>query len=715
VLALAACGRSAPRVSLGPAPRLAEAKTRVRQAPPPPEWFWEPIDSDGPSGASKALDLPVAENDVRRTEGAVRVWDDLPPPARERLRQTGVLVLGSIDKSPSGADARRRHASMGAFYTHLREQRVPHLITFDALFAVVHLGVLEALGRMESVELAPALHGFLEKLDTRLTAEAAGAPSELGDAYRVARSIVSVAHALDGGTQPLPLELAAERARIEAATAFAPSALLGVRVDYTRFAPPKTAARPGAFRALAWLATAPLGLVARSERAGAPLGVAQARTNTRAAMLLARLCDREVDAGINAAYVRLLRVLSFVWGPPDDLTLVELDAIAESAGVDVTKPASIANVVFVDKVRARAGAGRAPMVDDGATGIGVRILGGHAPADSIVLHSLVGGRVGLAHEAAAKAPIDRLRKGQRVLPSALDVAGWLGAPESRGLLHETGADAFDDYERTLVALQGARSKLEQGQLHASVHGSMLDALIAWANAPRSGVAATPAADRMRVESLLAAWTLTRHAGQAMARARPRASSASNELEVSGLPVPVLVEPMPEVVTRLIGATRQLRRGLTALGSSAAPDAYPELVEIEDILRVALAGAQRQANAERASNEEDAALASLPARIAKLEDNASEEPGPVVAVIHGDPALHRVLVSATGRIEPALVLLRDPKSDDVLLAVGAHLSHHELIADAQPGTTDGSWRALLEKSPPEPASRGAWTMAFRWAR
>lgn len=734
---------------------LPEAKARVRRAPAPPEWFWEPVDADVRASSRKPIDLPVAESGIARFEGAARLWDDLPQEARERLRRDGVLVLGGdVLGRPVSAERKKRTRSMGAFYMDLREQRVPHVLTLDALFALVHAGMVRALAHVEDAELAPAIHDLLQKIDARLAAEETGVGTELAEAYRLARGLIAVARALEAGpsgalgawTPPPALAkvVAEERGHIEGHAAIATSPLLGVRIDYTRFEVPSAAARPGAYRALAWLGAAPLSLVARSEARGAPVGVAQARTNARAAMLLSRVCDREIDPEIHATYSRLSRLFAFLWGPPDDLSLTEIDGVAEASGVDPTKPENISNVARVDKVRMRAMAGRMPAAHDGSgglgrAGIGVRVFGGHASADSLVFQSLVGGGAGLAQEDAAAAPIDRLRKGQRVLPSTLDIAAWLGAPAARELVRETHAGAFDGYDATLAALQSTRDSLEQGALfHASVHGSLLDALLAWASSGlEQGAVRTPAADRMRVESLLAAWTRVRHVGHPLARPRASSAAAANELRVSGAPLTVFVEPAPDVVARLVAVVRQLRRGLVALGPMApSSSAATTLVEIEDILRVVLRAAERHANDDVLSTEEATALASVPARIARIEEDAGSEVGPVVAVVHSDPASGRVLVSATGDIEPALVLARDPSRDEPVLVVGAHVAHHELtvglervpgvLHGVRPETTDAAWRARLDSTVPGAVaagalasgavpSRAAWVASFRWAR
>lgn len=737
-------------------PRPPEPKARARRAPPQPDWYWEPVNVEVRTPVRPEMALPRADRDVAKLEGAARLWDELGLEARARLRRDGVLVLGS-EAGGAGrtADEERRARSIGAFYMHLREQRIPHVVTIDALFALVHLGLARALGHAEEVALAPALDAFLQKIEARLGAEKAGARTELADAYRVARGVVGVARALSA-TAPyaappdLAKVVAEERGLVEAHAGALRSPLLGVTLDYARFAAPSTAARPGAFRALAWLAAAPLTLVARSEAPGGTASVHGARTNTRAAMLLARLCDRDVDPAIHDAYTRVSRLLAFVWGAPDDLGLGELDDLAGAAGVDLTKLADVSNVVRVDRLRARAVAGRAPLLYDGAGRVGrhpgsvdgapvgpvnARVFGGHASADSLVLQALVGAPVGLAREAAAAAEVDRLRGGYRVLPSTLDVAAWLGAPEARSLLRESNADAFDAYDATLSSLRRSRIALEESAaLHASVHGSLVDALIAWANAePEAGIARTAASDRMRVESLLASWTLVRHVGQAMARARPTPPSPAGELRVTGAALPTFVEPLPDVVSRLVSVVRQARRGLEALGAAApSSSAATTLAEVEDVLRGALKGAERHAGDEALTAEEAAAIASLPARIAKLEADASEAVGPVIAVVYSDAPSRRLLATATGPIEPALMLARDPTRDEPLLVVGAHLAHHEVVAGlapapgvlhaVRPSLTDAAWRDRWRSPAPSPGApspgaptRSPWTASFRWTR
>src|SRR4051794_33851630 len=88
LLALAACGLGARATSAPPA--LPEVK-RWRGSLPH-DSFWEPAFADV-RGTIRALDLPAADEDVARIEGAARVWDELGGAGRERLKKQGLVVL----------------------------------------------------------------------------------------------------------------------------------------------------------------------------------------------------------------------------------------------------------------------------------------------------------------------------------------------------------------------------------------------------------------------------------------------------------------------------------------------------------------------------------------------------------------------------------------------------------------------------------------------
>lgn len=696
VSAPASCGREPPRTALGPPPALPEQR-RAARASALPEWFWEPVDTDVHAEA-KLVELPVAEASLVRVEGATRVWDELGADGRERLRRDGLVVA---------SDARgRRYTKMGAFYMDAREQRVPYVITLDALAHVVHVAFEHALAEVDEHVLLPQLDLLLTKLEARLGAEQKGAGVEIAEGLRLARGLVAVARGLAGPSSPPPADLgpesaqaiAQEIAHVVAHEGSAHSALLGLPIDYARFTVPSSAARPGAFRAMAWLSAAPLALVAHSEappgargRLAASVGVGTSRLHARAAMLLSRVAEREIDPQIHAAWSRIARLSTFVWGPPDDLAAPELAEMATAIGMPLGDPKNIANVVAVDRLRHRAASGRAPLVFDGAgvggrAGISMRLLGGHAPADSIALAALT------------------TADGKRPLPSTLDIAVWLGAPEARAALHESGGDASAGYDAALARAVSARPPDEAASRHASVHGSLLDVVMTWLM-PREGTTrplASVAAQRAAIESALAAWTFARHEGQPLSRARPsHPAHAAKELHVTGAVLPAFVEASPDVIARLVATVGQMKRGLGAIaGLPPTSQAMTTLAEVDDILRLALRIASRETNDEALSSEDVTALGSLPARFARL-DEPGEEGGagamvPLVAEVFSDSSGERVLSSATGFVEPALTVVREPGTGRLMLALGAHVAHHQLIEPRRHQSTDALYRARLAK-------------------
>jgi hypothetical protein len=402
-------------------------------------------------------------------------------------------------------------------------------------------------------------------------------------------------------------------------------------------------------------------------------GVGIARLHARTAMLLARFAEREADPTINAAWSKISRLCTFVWGPSDDLSPTELTEIASAIGVALEDPKNVANVRTVDRLRHRAAKGRAPLVFDGAgaggaAGISMRLFGGHAPADSIALASFVAS------------------DGTRPLPATLDLAVWMGALEARSMLHEEGGDAWPGYDAALARAVTLQPTEDAPSRHASVHGSLLDVTMTWLRPPvdasAKGRLASPAAQRAAIDSALAAWTYARHDGQPLSRRKPvHSTHASSELAVTGAPLAAFVEPAPEVIARLSEATGQMRRGLTAIGGLATDSAgLTSLVEVDDLLRIALRIATRELYDEALTSEDAAAIASLPARLARLEDDTGEHP--IVAQVFTDRGGGRILSSSAGPVETALMTLREPGTGRLVLAVGAHVPHRDIVEARQ---------------------------------
>ena len=589
---------------------------------------------------------------------------------------------------------------------------MPYVITLDALAYALHVAWERALAEVDDTLLAPGLDALLVQLETRLAAEQKGAGVELSEALGLAQAMVAVAKGLaslpaavlvaptstpsTSTSTSTRAEVDAEIARVLAHAGASSSPLLDVTIDYGRFGAPAGAAHPGAYRALAWLADAPLMFVAASEARGATAGVGTARLATRAAMVLSRLMLREVDPVTHALWTRIRRVLTFVWGPSDDLSGPELAELATTIGVAIEDPKQISNVVTVDRLRKRAAQGRAALLFDGSgapgrPGTALRVFGGHAAPDSLALMALGGGRP---------------------LPSVLDLPVWLGAREGRAALHESGFDGAPSYDALLAKAIATRPSDTSPARHASVHGSLLDVLMTWLapDAPRS--LSSPAAQRAAIESALAAWTFARHDGEPLTRPLPSRTPALKPLEVRGGPLPAFVEEAPDVIAQLAAAAAQMRRGLAVVGGlPATSPALVGLTEVEDLLRLALRVAQQEVNGEAFTPEDASALASVPARLARLEE-ATGALVPVVAELVVDATGDRVLSTATGGVESAVVVVQEPGTDRLLLAVGAHIAQHELVEPRATRSTDASLRVRILRQDATAPPRAPYTAAFR---
>lgn len=721
-LAGAGCAHDAPPPK-PPAARAAASAPPAPRPPPPEGSYWEPVEPDLRKTFGAALELPLQPERLAQFEGAARAVDRASPAGRAGLLQNGFAVA---KLAPPRAP--------GAFYVELRERNVPYVVTFDALLHVAHVGVDRALADLEERVIARDLPLLLERIAARLDIESVKVGPDLLPGFRLARGLVAVARGLLGAPPPADLapivkeELALARAR----AGLRASPLLGVRVDYTLF-PPEPGG--GLRDALAWLALAPLSVVARSEAEGAPVDVGEARAHTRAAMLLARAVDPAVDAQSHELHARLARIGRFLAGPSDDVGLAEIGEAARRVGADLRDPAAIANVAKVDRVRAElrskapvaafdGGGGvrarrdlgpRATPV--GLAGLSVRVLGFAATEDARALQALVFPVVG---ELSREAPPPTARDGVRALPTALDVGAFLGASDARILLHEGGDDAYAGYGASLDRLAQLRAPPDAPERHASFHASMLDALstyLAPSAADRlQSYAQSPLHGRRKLEVALAGWTLLRHDLRGSSRAKVTELPRMVKNLARTPPPAAFVEPHPEALARLLGALAQLQRGLGALG--AIPKGSPSAEVLRDAIAIVSAAYElsvAMANDEAFAPAASITLGELPSKIAELEALVGPEvAAPAIACdVHTDLASGRGLVEATAPVEEVLVALRDPGSPKVVIAVGAALPHLELIHPVSLRMSDARWRARLAAEPELVGARPGWTRAYRF--
>lgn len=711
-LALAAgCGGKPPP----PPPPPAPAAKPEPPAPPLPAWtYWEPIDvPEGPAGP--AVTAPVDVVLLSRAPGADARWAAAPRALREAIGARGFAVTRAAHPS----------ARLGDFYAELRDDRVAWVLTLDALFFLSHLALDRAMADVDARVVAPALAVMLRRLEVRLGAESRGARADMAPSYVVARGVVAVALALAQPEYEPPPELAAlvagEKARVLAHVAAGASPWLGVPVDYTAMAPRGQAdrdeAHAGWFRAVAWLQGAALALEGAGEGdVRAPVDVATARVHARAALLLARLLDFEVDAEAASAWLRAEDAAELLVGDADDPTPRLLALVATSLKLDVRDGAWFANVAAVDRVRHTAVQARPSRVDDGSLGSiappaglapgraigslapGFRLFGPRHAPDAELTQSLVFPLVG---PLSRQEPPPTARDGVRALPSGLDVAAWLGSGAARAQLHATGDDAYGHYAETLERLSRARPRDGSLERHRTPYLSMLDAVQTWLG-PSSGDRAVAAAGTAewgarKAEVALAAWAELRHDATAMARRQAADVRVGSRAPAEAV-VPAFVEPHPEAIAKLVALVRQTERALLAAGALApSAPAVAVLEEVDDLLWTALGVAVHEATDRPVPPAMAAALASFPARIRALEASLAASGAadvPLVADVHADRASGRVLEEATGRVEELWTVLREPETHKTWLAVGASIPRYELVQPMGTRASDGAWRARI---------------------
>jgi hypothetical protein len=710
-----------------PLPQAIAPPVRV-EAPAPalPAWtYWESVEVPVAQG-SKAFELPVDVADLGRTPGVETRWAVAPDALRAAVASHGFAVT-----RPPHPEAR-----LGDFYASLRDDRVAWVLTLDSLFFLTHLALDRAMADVDALRIAPALATMLRRLELRLAAESRGARADMAPSYLVARGIVGVALALLQADYVAPRELEplidGERARVLTHTGVAGSPWLGVPLDYSAMSPRGASdgdeAHAGWFRAVAWLQGAALALDGNGEGiARSSVDVGTARVHARAALLLARLLDYDVEAEAAGAWDRVERAGELLIGDPDDPTARDLSLAAAAQKLDLRNGDWFSNVAMVDRVRHAASRAREARVDDGALGSiappsgldpllpigrlspGFRLVAPRVTPDGELLQALVFPLVGAltGHRQLAASARERVR----ALPGALDVAAWLGSAEARAQVHAAHDDAYRRYDETLDRLRLARPAEGSLERHRTPYLSMLDALETWLR-PSVGDRVQPGAPTAEGRSrkaavALAAWTELRHDATAMSRVQVLDLRLAARTPVDS-PVPVFVEPHPEAIAKLLALVRQTERAL--LGSGTLPKGAPGVAvldEVDDLLWTALGVAVYEAADRAVPPALLQGLGGFPARMRALEaavagSGAAEVP--LVVDVHSDRPSGRALEEALGHVDELWMVMREPETHRLWLALGASIPHVELVQPMAQRASDAAWRARIAAEgdpPPEP--------------
>ncbi|HEX4512657.1 MAG TPA: DUF3160 domain-containing protein [Polyangiaceae bacterium] len=649
-LGCARCG-SAPK----PLPKQAHVHRSIASAP---SSYWEDTTFEEPELPAVAFErekLVRAELNER--------FEALPEPARDRLLARGVLA---VDSAPE--------TTLGEIYTALAKKRVPFVITLDVLFSIAFRSIERALDELDREVIAGAMAPILAATDVKLAAESRAARSDTARPYDIALGVIEVARKLLDPSVELPRPASAdvgmELSHVLMHVGPAKSTLLARPIDYAAFdlqaalAPDDT--RLPQFRAMTWLARAPLALGSEPAQG---IDVAEARTQTRAAMLLSR--------AVSDAWSRLIAPKNFATGRGDDPGGREVLLTATSLGMDLRDEATIGNVVRVDKLRAMLLRDAGPTVEDTGGALATfRLLSPSAPEDARAL-------------ARASTPTS--------LPQALAVGVALGSSEAKELLEEQKDKArADDVTQTLAG---------PTERHASIYASGLDAIATYIT-PSSFDAQRPwretsAHNRRKLEVALAAWATLRHAVTPFARAS--ANAVIDEPDVVYDDVAASIEPHPEAIARLVSLLRQARRGLVANGLRETGAG----VQLLDRAALLLADALKITSAQALAALPPPlarALATMPSRLASLERHLGPAAAPLVVVTAADLATGRVLEDGTGAARE-LWLAVDVAGAPAAY-IGARVPFVEKVSTLR--STDATWAKLQETAPP---ARPAWVEPF----
>jgi hypothetical protein len=714
------CGADAAhsKPAADPGPAAVTSKQALPKVPSVPVWtYWQPVEAPVP-GSSPAAELPVSEAELARTPTVGQRWNAARDSVRDAILSRGFAVL-----HPAEPQVR-----LGDFYAALEADHVPSILTVDALFFLAHLAFDRALADVDALVVTPLAATMLHDLDARLAAESRGAPADMAPGYAAARALVAVALSLAEPTYVPPAAVARvvalEKALVVAHSGIAASPALGVPIDYSAMAPGGAAAgdtgRAGWFRAVAWLENAWLALEGSGERsAHTHVDVATARAHARAALVLSRALDPSVDSEAANAWERIERLSALLIGPSDDVSPRDLTAVATTTELDLRRRDWLGDVGAVDRVRHRAARGRPVPA--------FRLFGLRAVPDAEVLQALTAPAVGPSDLADATMtwgpyepaePTFTARDGIRALPTGLDIAAWLGSAEAREALRDSGDDAYEGYDDALALLRQARppdTASRSAGRHATPYLSMIDAIETWLR-PSAGDGCHPAAvtgdwRRRKADVALAAWTDLRHDATALTRIPLEMATLRARLP-GDTATPAFVEAHPEAISKLSGFVRQLSRALSAEGW-LPPDApaLELLDEVDDLLWTSLGAAVYEAADAPMPDTLAGALAGFPDRIRGLEAALAESRSvdvPLVADVHFDVASGRVLEEATGRIEEAWIVVREPGTHREWLAIGASIPHDELVQPASRRLDDGSWRAELRSGgEPGPGPLARW--------
>lgn len=609
-------------------------------------------------------------------------------PRSERIELKQVPALGPLLAKQGFAVVRSGSGLFQAEYEGNLYGGWPVYVTTDAAYNAWHLAFDKILRDLEQKVLLPKLETLVTGLVRNAQKTEALTPGD--DASRVAQ-LYEVAAAELGLKVPLGPLAKKEKALIDDHSSTALSPVLGVKLDYSLFAPRGhynlNADLRRFFVAMSVLGQFPFCLPGTFDCNGlepARLGIMAASNLTG-------------DPALTKLWRQIYDPTSFLVGLSDDYTPIEVAAAAQKAGHPGT-PLDDASVRRVVKALVAA---RPVRIDPQRASI--RIMGTRFVTDSYLLDQLVFPHVGTADK-------------PRLLPSALDLASAFGSQVAAKALDQAGATAYANYDAQLKAVQEALSARRPADWGSTVYDAWLYAL-----QPMFTPHGKAFPDYMRsdawaakdLQSGLGSYTELKH--DTILFAKQLVAEAGGD-PVIGDPLN-WAEPDPAAFERLAAATDLLAKGLAERGLLTA-DAGRLLATENNFFGFLGRVAGGELAGRPLASKDNHRLRFIGGELSAIWWRTSERSNPnpsipdqsaIVADIASGP--NGVLELATGDVDTLYVVVPG-RNGTYELARGGVYSYYEFTSPPGERLTDSDWRALIASG--KAPARPGWESVFRVA-
>jgi hypothetical protein len=575
---------------------------------------------------------------------------------------------------------------MFQLYNANRQQGIGNYVTVDFLLTAYNLLVQELLTIEEEEVFYPTFRTLIATLVTTLQPQAAQSSP-----HRLALAYVAVLHALlQPETAPAPevsSQVQAELALIKAHQGIVPSAITGVREDYSQYVPRGHYTRSEAlqryFRALQYAGR--VGFVLQESKA-TEVSAELAERHTAAALLLSRVIVEQES--LRRAYDSMQRLLDFFVGPSDDLTPAEYIAAAGSLPPAQARQQILASIkqagrlprilsAIVDKERLESDRTIAEVV------AGFRLLAQRYTPEAETLQELIYDRVTLYRGQQAPFTLSVINgRPVRGFPSALDVMASLGSQTALQILTARGDTAYDGYSSQLATVTArVRAQVAHPGALSGMRLQLLQTLLSTET-------------RERLNAALGMWVQARHT--LLLYAKQSYTPRERSLSIAPARPLAAIEPASAVYDALLASLTQLATVVEPANARGKVTAFAEIVR-----QVRHLGAKQQQDGRLQDQRDIAYVNEVDQRLRGL---LSVIDAPVVVDIHTEPNSQAVLEEGLGyplAVEAGNELMRQESAQGggqtpgPALPRGARFNWYEFKHPMDQRLTDETWQALLK--------------------